>query len=58
MANVEATADTTSLTALVLAALESSVAAGVWTIRKTGGANFVVKTVTLDAAALPIIGVT
>ncbi len=58
VANVEDAADTTSLAALVLAAFESSVAGAVWTIRKTGGANFVVKTVTLDGAAAPIVGVT
>ena len=58
VANVEDAADTTSLAAVVLATLESSVAGVVWTIRKTGGAAFVVKTVTLDAAADPIVGVT
>ena len=58
VANVEDAADTTSLAALVLAAFESALVGGVWTIRKTGGAAFVVKAATLDAGALPITGVT
>ena len=58
VSNTEGTADTTSLTALILATLESSVSGTTWTIRKTGGTTFVAKTVTVDAAADPIIGVT
>ena len=58
VSNVEDTADTTSLAALLLAAFESSVSGTTWTIRKTGGTTFVVKTVTVDAAADPITGIT
>lgn len=58
VSNVQDTADTTSLAALILATFESSAAGTVWTIRKTGGTTFVVKTLTLDAAADPVTGVT
>lgn len=58
VSNVEDAADTTSLAAIVLAILESSVAGTTWTIRKTGGTTFVTKTVTVDSAADPITGVT
>lgn len=58
VSNVENTADTTSLAALILATFESSVAGTVWTIRKSAGGTFVVKTVTVDAAAQPVTGVT
>jgi hypothetical protein len=58
MSNTENSADTTSLTALVLSALESSTSGATWTIRKTGGTTFVTKTLTLDASASQIIGVT
>jgi len=47
-----------SLTAIVLGALESSVAGTVWTIRKTTGTAFTTKTVTSDSTAKPIVGVT
>jgi hypothetical protein len=57
VSNVEDTADTTSLAALILMALESSISGTTLTIRKTTGSNFVVKTVTIDAAAEPITGV-
>lgn len=46
--NVEDTANATSLAALVLAALESEVVTTNWEIRKTTGATFTNKTVTLD----------
>lgn len=58
VSNVEGTADTTSLAAVILAVLESSISGTTWTIRKTGGATFVTKTVTVDATADPITGVT
>lgn len=58
VANVEATADTTSLAAVILAILESSLSGTTWTIRKTDGSTFVTKTVTTDPAAAPITGVT
>jgi len=58
VSNVQDTADTTSLAAIVLAILESSVSGTTWTIRKTGGTTFVTKTLTVDAAADPITGVT
>jgi len=55
--NVEDLADPDSLTALVLATLESSVAGSVWTIRKTDGSTFATRTVTTDPDAEPITGV-
>jgi hypothetical protein len=58
VSNVQDTADTTSLAALILATFESSISGTTWTIRKTGGSSFVVKTVTVDAGAEPIVGVT
>ena len=58
VSNVEDTADTTSLAALVLAALESVISGTTWTIKKTGGTTFVTKTVTTDSEADPVVGVT
>jgi hypothetical protein len=58
VSNVEDTANTTSLAAVILAMLESSISGTTWTIRKTGGSTFVAKTVTVDASADPITGVT
>ena len=58
VSNTEDAADTTSLTALILATLESSISGTTWTIRKTGGTTFVIKTATIDAGANPIVGVT
>lgn len=58
VSNVEATADTTSLAAIILAILESSISGTTWTIRKTDSSTFVAKTVTVDADADPITGVT
>jgi hypothetical protein len=58
VSNVEDTADTTSLAAIILAILESSISGTTWTIRKTGGTTFVTKTVTVDSDANPITGVT
>jgi len=57
VSNVEDSADTTSLCAIVLAMLESSVSGATWTIRKTGGSTFVSKTVTTGTAD-DIVGVT
>lgn len=56
--NVEDTANNTSLAAVILAVLESAVSGSTWTIRKTTGATFVTKTVTTDANADPVTGVT
>lgn len=58
VSNTQDTADLTSLTELILAAFESSVSGTNWSIRKTGGTTFNTRTLTLDAAALPIAGVT
>jgi hypothetical protein len=58
VSNVEDTADTTSLAAIILAILESSISGTTWTIKKTGGTTFVTKTIATDAAADPIISVT
>lgn len=58
VSNVQDTADTASLTTIILAALESSIAGVTWTIRKTDGTTFVTKTVTPDTTADPITGVT
>lgn len=58
VSNTEATADFASLTELILAAFESSVSSTTWTVRKTGGTTFNTRTLTLDATALPIAGVT
>jgi hypothetical protein len=46
-----------SLTTVVLAMLESSVAASVWTIRRTGGGTHATRTVATDPNAHPITGV-
>jgi len=56
--NTQDTADVHSLTTVVLAMLESSMSGTTWTIRKTGGTTFTTKTLTVDAGADPITGVT
>ena len=59
VSNVEDTADAHSLATLILAALESSISGTVWTIKKTDGSTtFTTKTVSVDANADPVIGVT
>lgn len=59
MSNVEAIAGDHTLAAVVLAILESVLSGTTWTIKKTDGVStFLTKTVTKDAAAEPIIGVT
>ena len=58
VSNIEDTADTASLAAVILAMLESSISGTAWTIRKTGGTVFVIKTLTVDSGADPITGVT
>jgi len=58
IANVEDAADATSLAALVLAAFEASITGTTLTIRKTDGTTFTTKIVTLDATAVPIVGIT
>lgn len=57
--NVEDTADAHSLAAIVLAVLESAISGTTWTIKKVDGSTtFTTKTVTTDAAADPVTGVT
>lgn len=56
--NTQDTADAHSLTTIILATLESSVSGTTWTIRKTGGTTFATKTLTVDAGADPVTGVT
>lgn len=56
--NVEDAADVLSLAAVILATLESAISGTTWTIRKSGGTTFATKTVTVDADADPIVGVT
>jgi len=58
VSNVENAADAHSLACIVLAVLESSLSGATWTIKKTGGTTFTTKTVTTDASADPITGVT
>jgi hypothetical protein len=59
VSNVEATASEHSICTLVLAALESSVIGATWTIKRTDGTTtHATKTVTTDASAEPITGVT
>jgi len=58
VSDVEDTAAQHSLTTLVLGTLESSISGTTWTIKKTGGTTFTTKTVTSDADAVPIVGVT
>lgn len=58
VADYEDDADAASLTELILAALESSRSATTWTIRKTDGTTFGTRTLTLDADADPVTGVT
>lgn len=57
VSNVEDTADTTSLAALILATFESSAVGTSWEIRKTAGGTFVTKTLTLAPDADPVTGV-
>lgn len=56
--NVEDTASTLSLTAIVLAVLESAISGTTWTIRKSDGTTFTTKTVATDGSAEPIVSVT
>lgn len=56
--NTQDTADAHSLTTIILATLESSRSGTTWTIKKTGGTTFATKTLTEDAAATPVTGVT
>ena len=57
--NVEATANEHTLCTVVLAMLESSIAETTWTINRTDGVTtHATKTVTVDADADPITGVT
>lgn len=56
--NVEDTADTHSVAAMILAMFESAVVGTTWTIRKTGGTTFATKTIATDPDAEPIVSVT
>jgi hypothetical protein len=58
VSNTEDAAGEHTLTGIILAMLESSITDTTWTIRKTGGDTFATKTVTKDANADPITGVT
>ena len=58
VSDVQDTASAHSLTTVVLATTESGITSDAWTIRKTDGTTFVVKTVTSDADANPITNVT
>lgn len=58
VSNVEGSAPEHSLCTIVLASLESSVSGSTWTIKRTNGTTtHATKTVTSDAAASPITGV-
>ena len=57
--NVEATANEHTLCTIILATLESAISETTWTIKRTDGiTTHAAKTVTVDAAADPITGVT
>lgn len=58
VSNVEDTADTHSLAAVILAILEWSITESTWTIKKTTGETFDTKTVTTDVSGVPVTGVT
>lgn len=58
ISHTEDTADPHSLTSIILATLESSLSGATWTIKKRDGSPFTIKTVTTDAMADPITGVT
>lgn len=58
VSNVEDTAGTHSLAAVILSILEWALSGTTWTIKKTTGDTFTLKTVTTDADAEPVIGVT
>ena len=58
VSDVQASAAPQSVTALVLAALEGSVSGGTLTVKKTDGTTFDTYTVTSDADASPVTGVT
>jgi len=58
VSNVESSAPEHSLCTIVLASLESSISGTTWTIKRTNGSTtHATKTVTVDAAADPITGV-
>ncbi len=58
VSNVEDTAGTHTIAELILAATESSISGTTWTIRKTDGSTFATRTLTTDADAEPVVGVT
>jgi hypothetical protein len=58
LADVEDAAPGNSLCTVCLAALHSSVAGSTWTIKKTDGTTKITRTVAVDPAAQPIVGVT
>lgn len=58
MANVDdASPEELSLYHLIAAILNGSMASGVWTAHKSTGATFIASTLTTDAAAVPVTGV-
>jgi len=59
VSNVEATAGEHTLCTVILASLESSRSGTTWTIKRTNGSTtHATKTLTVDAAADPVVGVT
>lgn len=56
--NTEATAETLSLTTLILAGFESERSGDTWTIKRTNGTTHLTRTLTSDPAAEPITAVT
>lgn len=59
VATVEGSASTHSLAEIILALLESATSGTTWTIKKTDGSTtFNTRTLTLDSAADPVVGVT
>ena len=56
--NVEDTADATSLAGVILAVFESVISGTSWIIKKTDGTTFIIKTVSVDSNAVPVVGVT
>lgn len=58
VSNVEDTADTLSLAALILAAFKWALAGTTWTIKKSDDSTFTTRTVTVDSGADPVTGVT
>lgn len=58
ISNIEDTADINSLAAVVMALFNSNVVGTDWIIKKTDDSTFTIKTLTSDASADPVTGVT